>query len=111
MVALAYSRQIRSPEDLISRLRFTQIGASPTVVDLTGDEDTSASPTVDDATFQKRFEVWLLEFLRQPGYTTNIVNVFPDHPKFNLEDQHVLRARLLLHAASGSELLPLENDR
>lgn len=107
LIAFAYSRQINSPDDLICRLAFTQIGADTPVYDLTGDGE---MPTVNHPVFQDRFETWLREFLRQPGYTQKIIDLFPNLPELDAQDQSCLRARLLLRAASGSEFLPIEDD-
>ncbi len=108
---IAYSRQISSPDDLINRLVFTQTDVLPIILD--GAEDNASGPVQGiphNAVFQGRFVERIHEFLRQPGYTQNTINLFANPPSTTQEDQSVLRARLLLRAATGSELLPVEDD-
>lgn len=110
LVKTAYSRLIASPSDLISRLTFYQVGADSAVTS-TVNGNTAALRKANNSAFQAKFVSWVQEFLRQPGFTDNIAALYPDRSQCSPVEANVLRAKLLLRAATGFELLPVDNDR
>ncbi|KAI0682182.1 hypothetical protein BC835DRAFT_1311621 [Cytidiella melzeri] len=109
LLTRAYNRRVRQPSDLTSRIKFTQrrFGVP--------ERGSNSEPVVLDRLhelepFRKAFEEQLNSFLNTVGYTPFVLEIRPTLPAQYPEKDPCTRSRLLLRAATGSDLLPLQDD-